>query len=105
MECKFVVGQDVICIRDDWEDKPDSYPRKGNVYRIIGIDTGPQRTTGKIDIGLRFVEFPYQNIWHHENFRPVQEKLTERGMEILRKLLDPANHKTIKEPLHSVKGE
>lgn len=88
------VGQKVFCIFE------------GACPCGCGIQAPPQNTEltiGKItcdwigEVGFEIVECPaphhpwHEPVWHHRIFRPVQS--TSRGMEILRRLQNPANHR------------
>lgn len=86
------IGQKVICVNMDGVTNfiHLQYPLKINkIYKIDNIECDPKRGS------LYFMVHPYDGLpntyWLASQFRPVQS--TEKGMKILRGLLNPANHK------------
>lgn len=82
------VGDNVVCVTDDWFPAPETipledYPRKGNVYTVIGIR--PSDYDPNI-IVLRLKEFPNHG-WARSAFRKVEDP--KKGMEVLRNRLTP----------------
>lgn len=78
MDCKFVVGQKVVCIfSGEWDDVDDDdspIPKEGEVYEISAIDTHPNYPN---NIGLQLASFNPDDRWNHVCFAPVQEKKTD----------------------------
>lgn len=84
MECKFVVGQKVVCVapacgwrtycNGDWVKTPG--PDEGQICRIteIAIDSGI--------VGLRLAEFADQRPYDHRCFRPLQDRPKEADTDI-----------------------
>lgn len=95
MECKFEVGQKVVCIDDDWTHwmLPSSVeinlPVKGNIYTITEV--GPASLVG--GVGIRLAE-SHPVVWYsYLCFAPVQEnkgeQRTQKGVDKLKELLTP----------------
>lgn len=107
MECKFEVGQQVVCIDDDWS-KWTSYdfevipnrPIKGQKYTIrdmreVNFIDGPS-------IGLYFHEIQnpiavwksgnYENAFWFKRFKPLEEKKTD--ISIFTNILNKVNNKS-----------
>jgi len=107
MECKFVVGQKVVCIVDkvNWV-VPDPRiidPVRNQIYTVREIRAGIfNKKINPIEaIGIRLIEIdnsgwdreePY---FEHTCFRPLDTRSTETGMKILQGILDDENHKDL----------
>lgn len=82
MECKFVVGQKVVCIGGpwlcvEWDSPPPPFlPKRGEVYSIIAISA---RFGG---IYLTFKEIIGDHNFNHTGFRPLQERPKEADTDI-----------------------
>jgi hypothetical protein len=84
MECKFVVGQKVVCIHDKWGvfinpgyvGIAPPPPRIGLIYSIAGIE--PDGTM----ILLQFKEYPLNCGYDHRAFRPLQDRPKEADTDI-----------------------
>ena len=82
---RFEVGQDVVCIHDNWVDSDgDSIdfvgPKKGVVYTIVEICNDPRGFCM-----LVFDEFPDCE-WYYGSFRPLDNRaieLVEEAAEII----------------------
>jgi len=89
------VGQQIICIgKPDFEPQfNEPKPIIGNKYTISAIVLSPE---GSVCFQLKEInpKFYTDMNWQYSMFRPVQS--TEKGMEILRGLINPANHKNYK---------
>jgi hypothetical protein len=101
----FYVGQKVVCVDDSinggscspragghWE-----YPiKKGQVYIIRWVGNYVCRICGE-ELCVRLDGIyrgpPNDVPLSAKRFRPLDERSTETGMEMLRKLLNPDNHK------------
>ena len=98
MECKFEVGQKVVCIAEKpWNNGfvivPG--PTKGDIVTITYVGTNPKYSW--IGIGLK--EFPIadqpgdafgeRRIFNAGCFRPLNERPTETSIEVFQKLLTP----------------
>lgn len=96
MECKFVVGQKVVCISKSWMDYVLNEvtmhcPIYGNVYTIKSI----QVFDGIMD-GIAFLtlkEIGGERVYAYTGFRPLQERPKETDISVFRKMLDD-----VKEP-------
>jgi hypothetical protein len=93
MDCKFVVGQKVVCVADGWHsedrlDPPLCRPVKGNIYTISRIE---RLWCGIVMVYLREVAADGHR-WHHTGFRPLEDRPKEADTDIsvFTKLLDPA---------------
>lgn len=102
------VGQKVVCVNNadtmmrKWHSK-HTKPVLGGVYTIAGFGESVYKgyvviylaeiTNIIVTRGIRYYDCGY-NIMR---FRPVQERSTETGMEILRKLQDPTNHRQLED--------
>lgn len=89
------VGQKVVCVGEPMF-KPiamEPIPSIGEIYTIIKIVISSK---GNVYFQLKEIEpkFYTEMNWEYNMFRPVQS--TEKGMEILRGLLNPKNHKNYK---------
>lgn len=101
MTCNFRVGQKVVCINDEWNafhagiaiSMGVRLPIAGQVYTLRGIEVRGERT----DLYLAEIVNPvieYADVgfaeqgFHYLRFRPVVERGTEKGMSILRDLLN-----------------
>lgn len=91
MDCKFVVGQRVVCINDDGDWGSAARPEKSRIYTIREIFTWVGR------VGLRFEEIvnPVAAIWNiefgydHVYFRPVKETNIDVFTAMLNKTPSP----------------
>ena len=105
MECSFRVGQKVVCVMNEGA-APDGYfpltpvtvPEVGTVYTVRQVSIG---VVGRIPC-VKLVEIPDQLVdvlvgnvikqgdvvFHAFIFRPVVDRGTEKGMSILRDLLN-----------------
>jgi hypothetical protein len=94
--CRFVVGQKVVCVRDNWSATIKAHwncPKAGEVYTIR--DIGPHHQ-GSGKPSIRLVEITNgltrgyisngvePNFWV-ARFRPIHITSTDAGMAILRK--------------------
>ena len=89
MDCKFVVGQKVVCVtNEDWfniiERNHTVGPKSGDVCTITLI---AERYS---QIVLQFKEWPSNNGYTYKAFRALEDRRSERGMEVLRKILRDA---------------
>lgn len=81
MECKFVVGQKVVCIADGWhacalsDGLPTGAPVKDGIYKIRKIEA----LGGTVMLHL--YEIPGHR-WHHTGFRPLQDRPKEADTDI-----------------------
>lgn len=86
MECSFRVGQKVVALKGDWfgveDNLPCSGPIAGGVYTISDFDTS------SADVYLVLKEMGNDDAYRPRWFRPVVERGTEKGMSILRDLLN-----------------
>lgn len=85
------VGQEVVCV--DLVDLFNPWHKSapliiGGVYKITELNIGAH--TNELYFG---VNDGTKRLWLARCFRPLATRSTETGMEILRKLQDPANHK------------
>lgn len=82
MECKFVVGQKVVCVADAWFSLVGGYtpprtPIKDQTYTVERIVTDD----GHVLLYLReMMEDDCR--WHHIGFRPLQEGPKEADTDI-----------------------
>lgn len=87
------VGQEVVCTFLDTSITKNrsclAYPIiKDEIYTILDITS----QNGKLYFRVQDLNH-YRIWWLSHQFRPVTLRSTETGMEILRKLQDPQNHK------------
>lgn len=103
MECKFVVGQKVVCISSstwrawtgvEWT-PPRHGPTKNSICKIIGITTGSFPHIGEVAM-LAFAEFPEER-YVHRSFRPLQDRPKEADTDIT--IFNPLLKTTITTPL------
>src|SRR6266566_2740334 len=96
MDNHFVVGQQVYCIRDDWEIYEDEIsPKKGNIYTIRSMEMINDYEYGEC-LGLRFKEIVNpvltytdgigEAIFHALCFRPIKETSIDVFKAILKKI-------------------
>jgi hypothetical protein len=69
------VGQEVICIDDNWNEKDGEHPKKGRTYIIRGIQAW-NGVAAKQCPHLEFLEF-CGYCYAQENFRPVIKRKTD----------------------------
>lgn len=118
MECKFYVGQKIVCINDDWSNWKDSdainetvpnRPVKGQKYTIreIKIITYLNIESSGIKMitpGILFQEITNPTwLWDsgeigeyyfwHKRFAPLEEKKKDTDISIFRTILDNVNNK------------
>ena len=90
MKCRFEVGQDVVCIKDnDWESlagEKKNGPGKGEICRIADM----YELWGHIY--LRFKKWGIDG-FESTCFRPLQKKSKETSIDIFKKILDKQNAK------------
>lgn len=98
----FHVGQRVVCIDDTHlPEEPGPYVVKNQIYTIQSIEAGYYTGLPVLCFeGLNNEPAQTESVdwdqgYNPDHFRPVVEKSTEAGMEILRKLLDPTQHKEL----------
>lgn len=114
MECSFRVGQKVLCVDDTPLKPPAGYtlvsklaaPIKGTIYTVREIKPGivserPCIQVEEIPNQIANVvsstgEYIVEIIWEASGFRPLVERGTEKGMSILRDLLNKQNQ-TVRE--------
>ena len=96
MECKFTVGQDVVCINDKgWQDrhgrKPKHrVPRLNEICRITEIH--PADDT--VYLSLRGFEIPgVCQIFVHVAFRPLRKKKKKTDIGTFTEILDKLNRR------------
>lgn len=119
MKCKFYVGQEVVCINDDWSNwHPENYndipnrPIKGQKYTIREIKITSFYTSNSYkqvvqEIGILFKEIINPEwIWelsngkleeyyfYHARFAPLEEKKKDTDISIFKTILDGVNKKT-----------
>lgn len=85
MECRFEVGQRVVCVTHGWEelrdDDSDHGPAHGEVCEIASIE---------VDFaGVWLVLAGYEPSYHHAGFRP----LIEPDISVFTCLLEPLNQR------------
>jgi hypothetical protein len=100
MECKFVVGQKVVCIDDgEWFDTDGNLettpkPQVGSVYTISNILLVDRdrvfvpKSWSSVFIALKEFQ-PTHEMYDHTSFKPVDEHKTD--ISIFQKLLTPAS--------------
>ncbi|MGE0023966.1 MAG: hypothetical protein AB7S70_10090 [Hyphomicrobium sp.] len=103
MECKFVVGQKVVCIAVDegkWiladTRQPSPHiPKHGVVYKVTGIIPSSNHCGVPL---ISLAEFPPNHFFQHNMFRPLLDrpKEADTDISIFRKILDGA---PVKEPV------
>jgi hypothetical protein len=91
MECNFVIGQDVVCIKKgQWQSV--NTPATGPAYNeIVTIEA----ITLDIDDDPCLELKGYSGLFIHWRFRPVRKN--KAGMEMLRELQNPLNHKILED--------
>ena len=95
MICKFIVGQKVVCINDNWRKTGciNVHPVKGEVFIIREIYADPLQP---YKIGLRFKEIKniintVSNIeygYDHNHFVALQPQTKETSIECFTKMLN-----------------
>lgn len=101
MKCDFVVGQQVVCVNDDWPEEtlfgvicPQRVPMLNEVLTIssispcvIGTDNvflQFQEIDIRQDVGFGFIDVSY----NHSHFQPLQTRKTD--ISVFTALLTPA---------------
>lgn len=99
MQCNFQVGQKVVCVEHpcdlECHSEDISVPQYGAIYTVrqVLMEEGDvwlllNEIRNKPDV---FIDGSGEPCFHHEVFRPVVERGTEKGMSILRGLLNKRN--------------
>lgn len=90
MECSFRVGQRVVCVKGEWH--PDNWcPKTDEIYtvRSVFIWAGKPYIRLEEDRSESRCSGPWgEGGWDALRFRPVVERGTDKGMSILRELLN-----------------
>lgn len=99
------VGQKVVCVNDSYPLNPSviiSYPNLPKLNFIYTIaELRNEKSIVLKELDNSDIITGRQNGFFISRFRPVQS--TEKGMKILRGLLNPKNHKKIVEPAITLK--
>ena len=92
MTCNFRVGQKVVCIKGGSSSRTRGgwSPHTGGIYTVRGIYDGPERVDLHLEEYVHHERHPdgAELGWNAARFRPVVERGTEKGMSILRNLLN-----------------
>lgn len=106
MECKLMIGQKVVCIKDNWKARtgqtPADYgyklwPKKGKVYTIFDIACYGELEAVSPGAHLRLVECGDPWFWH-ANFKP----LTEPDISIFQEMLKKNIHQNLTDATRKV---
>lgn len=90
MQCNFRVGQKVVCIKG--EDNAENWcPKTGGVYSVRSVFVWGDKPFIRLEEYSSEVRCrgPWgEGGWDATRFRPLVERGTEKGMSILRELLN-----------------
>jgi hypothetical protein len=80
------VGQKVVCVKKSAWTEPGT---PGPAYRDVCTIEGFVREVETGDLFLKLKEFSWPDTFWAIHFRPLVERSQDKGMTVLRKLLEP----------------